>query len=231
MATTNSGPIGSNTQANSITTADLATTSNPAPFPIAGPAPSGLQVGEEQRANEKLNTDPTTGSGVEGEILVWESRYSNRNFIGRIIFRGLLTAAWLVLAFYTWGLGYTNLRIINWIGLAVIAIFWLGLGIRMIQAHYSHYYRLTNRRLFVSTGVISRRRDMLELLRIKDVYTRQQSLLERWLSVGTVVVVPGEKELPTFFVAGVAEPKEVMDLIWHHTRTERDVRSVKIDSL
>ncbi len=101
----------------------------------------------------------------------------------------------------------------------------------MVQAHYSHYYRLTNRRLFVSTGVFNRRRDMMELLRVKDVFTRQQSLAERWLGLGTVVVEPNDKSLPTFYLAGVDDPKEVMDLIWHHARAERDHRSVKIDSV
>jgi len=90
---------------------------------------------------------------------------------------------------------------------------------------------LTNRRLFVSTGIIHRRLDMMELMRIKDVFTRQQSLLERGLGLGTVVVVPSEKEIPTFYLAGVDDPQEVMDLVWHHTRAERDQRSVKVDSV
>ena len=111
------------------------------------------------------------------------------------------------------------------------SLLWVGLVCRMIQAHYSHYYRLTNRRLFVSTGIVNRRRDMMELLRVKDVFTRQQSLLDRWLGLGTVVVVPDEKDLPTFYLAGVDDPKQVMDLIWHHARAERDQRSVKVDSV
>ena len=45
------------------------------------------------------------------------------------------------------------------------------------------------------------------------------------------MVVPTEKELPTFYVAGVDDPKQVMDLIWHHARSERDQRSVKVDSI
>ncbi len=71
----------------------------------------------------------------------------------------------------------------------------------------------------------------MELLTVKDVFTRQQSLLERWLSLGTVVVVPTQKDAPTFYVTGVDDPKEVMDLIWHHARSERDVRTVKVDEV
>ena len=69
---------------------------------------------------------------------------------------------------------------------------------------------------------------MMELLSVKDVFTRQ-TLIERWLSLGTVVVVSSERDLPVFYVTGVQDPKEVMDLIWHHARSERDHRSVKVD--
>ena len=164
-------------------------------------------------------------------MVVWEARYSMRNFLGRLITRTALSIAWVVLAFYTWSAGHSNLAPATWTALAIVVILWVVLAYQMLQARLSHYYRLTNRRLFVSTGIIHRRRDMMELLRVKDVFTHQQSLMERWLSLGTVVVVPGEKELPTFFVAGVADPKEVMDLIWHHARSERDLRSVKVDRI
>jgi membrane protein YdbS with pleckstrin-like domain len=112
----------------------------------------------------------------------------------------------------------------------IVALLWLQLIYRMVQAHFGHYYRLTTRRLFISTGLMRRRRDMMELLRIKDVYTRQ-SLIERWLSLGTVVIVSSERDLPIFYVTGVQNPKEVMDLVWHHARAERDHRSMKVDKV
>jgi len=68
------------------------------------------------------------------------------------------------------------------------------------------------------------------LLRINDVYTKQ-TLIGRWLSVGTVVVVSSEAQLPMVYLAGVDDPKSVMDLIWHYARSERDRRSVKVDQV
>jgi membrane protein YdbS with pleckstrin-like domain len=195
------------------------------------PEPKGINPEEEARAKDGQSTDPTTGTGTEGEIDVWQSRYSHRNFIGRIVFRAVLTVAVLALAVYTWGMKHDYWRYATWTALAIVGLLWFALFYRMVQAHYSHFYRLTNRRLFVSTGVINRRRDMMELLMVKDVFTRQQSLLERWLSLGSVVVVPSDKSQPTFYVTGVDNPKEVMDLIWHHARTERDLRSVKVEDI
>jgi len=236
MAATNSSPITSSSPVISVTTDDLGTVTPGSPanstdalYPTGIAEPEGTRSLVEEKAESGEDTDPTAGTGTEGEVVVWEARYSKRNFIGRMVTRSLLTIAWVVLAAYTWGQNHGELAWLTWSALGLVVLLWLALVFRMIQAHYSHYYRLTNRRLFVSTGMINRRRDMMELLRVKDVYTRQQSLMERWLSLGTVVVVPGEKELPTFYVAGVDDPKQVMDLIWHHARSERDHRSVKVD--
>jgi len=111
----------------------------------------------------------------------------------------------------------------------IVGVMWAYLATRMIRAWYSHYYRLTTRRLFVSSGIVRRRRDMLELLRVNDVTMRQNSLLERWLGLGTIIVVSSEKDMPNFALPGVRDPKAVLDLIWHHARAERDQRSIKVD--
>jgi membrane protein YdbS with pleckstrin-like domain len=195
------------------------------------PTPKGTDIAAENAVSAQDNADPANGTGVEGEVSIWEARYSKRNFIGRVTWRVIATIAVGYLAYYTWGQNHQDTSVLTWIAISVVGLLWLGLLFRIVQAHYSHYYRLTNRRLFVSTGMLNRRRDMMELLRVKDVFTRQQSLLERWLGLGTVVVVPTEKDLPTFYVAGVDDPKAIMDLIWHHARSERDERSIKVDNV
>jgi membrane protein YdbS with pleckstrin-like domain len=200
-------------------------------YPPEGPDPAGTKPeAVEAMANDTADKG-VQGAGIEGEEVVWEARYAMRNFIGRIAFRIVLTVAWLALAVYTWGYRNENdLGVLTAIAGGIVALLWLQLIYRMVQAHFGHYYRLTTRRLFISTGLMRRRRDMMELLRIKDVYTRQ-SLIERWLSLGTVVIVSSERDLPVFYVTGVQNPKEVMDLVWHHARAERDHRSMKVDKV
>src|SRR6185312_12481837 len=104
-------------------------------------------------ASQGENTDPTEGVGVEGEVVVWESTYSKRNFIGRGLVLLALSIAWVVLATYTWGMGHERLAYPTWFAGGVVVILWLALLVRMFQAQYSHYYQLTNRRLFLSTGI------------------------------------------------------------------------------
>jgi len=170
------------------------------------------------------------GVGVEGETVVWEARYAMRNFVGRIAARAVLTIAWIALAIYTWGYSDGSLGILTGLAGAGLLALWVVLIYRIMLARFGHYYRLTTRRLFVSTGMWRRRRDMLELLRVRDVFTRQ-TLLQRWLSVGTVVIVSSEPHFPIIYLTGVDAPKYVMDLVWHHARAERDRRSVKVDQI
>lgn len=220
--------------ANQVDTSTLTptTVTNPADalYPPQGPNPPGTRPAEAERTAEETLAHPAGGTGVEGEEVVWEAGYSLWNFVGRLTTRALLTLAWVGLAVYTWGMGHRDLNAITIVLGIVLGVLWLALFVRMVQARGGHYYRLTTRRLFVSTGLIRRRRDQLELLRVEDVYTRQ-SFFDRWLGLGTVVVVSSEKSLPSVAMPGVEDPKRVMDLVWHHARAERDQRSVKVQEI
>jgi membrane protein YdbS with pleckstrin-like domain len=231
MAATNTSPSDAGSPVMTVNTADLAPATPAPPSQQAQDPQTPFQEPADDPANKKEAQQEDQGVGVEGEATIWEARYSQRNFLGRIALRVVLTIGAIALAYYTWGAGHENFRVLTWLAIGVVALLWVGLIVRMVQAHYSHYYRLTNRRLFVSTGVIHRRRDMLELLTVKDVFTRQQSLMERWMGLGTVVVVPNAKDLPTFYLAGVDSPKEVMDMVWHYARVEREGRAIEMNSI
>jgi len=201
-------------------------------YPPTGPVPEGTRTDGGDAKNGQPLANPPGGVGIEGEEVVWEAGYAMKNFLGRITARVLLTVLWIGLAIYAWGYHQSSgglVAIAIAAGIALVGL-WLALGYRILQARFGHHYRLTTRRLFVSSGLMRRRRDMLELLRVKDVFTRQ-SLVERWLSLGTVVVVSSDHDLPTFYLTGVNDPKGVMDLVWHHARAERDRRSVKVESV
>ena len=236
-----------------ISTADVqpaaAPPAPPQPPPLAGPAQPVAQApaaaadalyapgGPQPEGTEQGSTtnERAEGFGVEGETVIWEGRYSLRNFLGRMIWLGAFVIAWIVLATWVWGTTHTDdnatgrnfLAITAGVGVLIFALLLLR---RVILARYGHFYRLTNRRLFVSTGLFNRRRDQMELLRVKDVYTRQ-SFTQRMLSLGSVVVVSTEPHFPMLYLTGVDDPKAVMDLVWHHARAERDGKSAKVDAV
>ncbi len=170
--------------------------------------------------------------GIEGEETIWEGHYSGRNFIGRLIFGALLAVLWIVLAFGGWWSTREN-PASGWsfwaiAGGIVVLLYWANLGYRYLRAHRGHHYRLTNRRLFVTTGFFSRRVDQVELLRIKDVYI-QQSMIGDWLGIGNVVVISSEQTLPKAYLLGIDEPRRIMDLIWHHMRLEQSTKTDRVN--
>jgi Bacterial PH domain len=174
----------------------------------------------------------TSGPGIEGEETVWEGHYSGRNFIGRVLFGGLLVALWIVLAFNRWW-GVHGEQAGGWsfwtIAGALIVIGYLAnLGYRYLRAYRGHHYRLTNRRLFVTTGFFNRRVDQVELLHIKDVYI-QQSMIGDWLRIGNVVVISSEQTLPKAYLLGIDDPRRIMDLIWHHMRLEQSTKTDRVN--
>jgi hypothetical protein len=255
MANDNTGgPEGLNEQ---ISTADPLVVESPPPVVIPSPPPAQelfpqppakpetpakpeIQkpaAPEAEKANAaESQVTPNPGVGIEGEFNVWEGRYSFKNFFARIAFRIVLTVAWIVLAVRAWGRSEearsdSMVHVIAVVAGIALAAYWLYLAWQILMARLGHYYRLTNRRLFVSTGLFNRRRDQVELLSIKDVYTRQQSLFHRWFSVGTVVVESSEQKYPITYLTGVDDPKTVMDLVWHCARAEREGKAVQVDNV
>jgi hypothetical protein len=204
-------------------------TVNPQPAATASAAPPAGNVAPGSAAEAQVKA----ATGVDGEFDVWEAHYSMKNFLGRLVGMGLLTAAWIGLAIYVWGVaerpgpGWNALAAVSGV---VVGVLWLLLARRIVLARFGHHYRLTNRRLFVSTGVFRRRRDQMELLKVQDVYTRQ-TLPGRLLSVGSVVVVSKEPNYPVMYLTGVEDPKAVMDLVWDQARKEREGSAVQVDQV
>ncbi len=196
---------------------------------IVAPGAPGAIVQPVAPEIEESKAEDTPGPGIEGEETVWEGHYSGKNFLGRIALGGLLVALWLFLFSYlNWGGqggGWSFWTIAA--GLIVLA-YWVNLGYRYLRAYRGHHYRLTNRRLFVTTGFFRRRVDQLELIRIKDVYI-QQSMIGDWLGIGNVVVISSEQTLPKAYLLGINEPRRIMDLIWHHMRLEQSSKTERIN--
>jgi hypothetical protein len=139
-----------------------------------------------------------------------------------------MTLGWILLAGYTWEIGHRDAAF--WVvalGIGLL-VFWVYLGYRYLRAYRGHHYRLSTRRLFVTTGFFRRRVDQLELLRIKDVYL-QQSMIGDWLGVGTLVVISTWPTMPKAYLLGIDDPRRVMDLIWHHMRVEQSQKTERIN--
>jgi membrane protein YdbS with pleckstrin-like domain len=211
------------------------TTSYPPGIPASGTAVQPVESQPIAGGPQSAQQLEALGTGTEGEVDVWMARYSFKNFVVRIAFRTIVTLCWIALLLYFGGRRH-NLGNLSWewfVGLTggAIAFYWLVLAWQILLARLGHAYRLTNRRVFVNTGVFRHRRDQVELLRVQDVYVKQQRLADRLLDVGNVVIESSEQRLPVHYLVGVDRPNQVMDLLWHQARKERDLRSVKVDEV
>lgn len=86
-------------------------------------------------------------------------------------------------------------------------------------------YKLTNERLIITNGFISRQTEQLELYRVNDVDTHQ-GFLERVFGVGDVRLATTDHSDPDPQLKDIASPARVMDLIRTASRAERQRRRV-----
>ena len=193
----------------------------------------GEAADRSSSAEVPVVTDPrVTGQPAvetaENEQALWEGRTSAKLFLARVAAGVALTIAWAVLAAATWGYGYTNLAFWTYGTGAALLIFWLITSWKMFRNIQRHHYRLTTRRLIIRTGLFNRRLDQVELLRVKDVYVNQ-SLLQKWIGIGHVMVLSSEQTLPKATLYGIDRPRYVMDLIWLRTRAELDNKTARVE--
>ena len=71
-------------------------------------------------------------------------------------------------------------------------------------------YKITNQRISLIKSVLSREEHELDLMRVKDVSLRKQSLGERMRNVGTIHVVATDVSTPTLELR-LKQPRELRD--------------------
>lgn len=88
-------------------------------------------------------------------------------------------------------------------------------------------YRLSNERLLVRTGWLSKRVQELELYRVQDV-SMEQGILQRLFGVGAVHVISADKTTPKLILKGIAQPEAIKEQVRATYRTARKAEGVRI---
>jgi uncharacterized membrane protein YdbT with pleckstrin-like domain len=135
-----------------------------------------------------------------------------------------------------------------WIVVGIGAVvLWGALGLVALYRHLNNRYRLTSYRLFHEVGVLGRKRDRIEVIDIDDV-TLTQTFVERMLGLGTIHIISsdeslmrekerttgesrGEARVSDFHMPGIANARQVADLIDNTRRAERNRRSVFLENV
>lgn len=86
-------------------------------------------------------------------------------------------------------------------------------------------YELTSQRLRVHRGILGKRIDEIELIRVKDTRVKQHAG-ERMLNVGDITVISSDATTPDFVLHNVRNPLEVRELIRQAVMKEKDRRGL-----
>lgn len=88
-------------------------------------------------------------------------------------------------------------------------------------------YRLTSQRLFVETGLLSKKTDTIELYRVKDIRVRK-SMKQRTRSAGDVVIASVDSTTPEIVLESVQSPDDVAEILRRQVAAERARLGVRV---
>jgi len=87
-------------------------------------------------------------------------------------------------------------------------------------------YELTTQRLKISSGILNRKLDELELFRVKD-YAMDQPLFLRLLGLGNLTMVTSDASTPTIAIKAIAQVEAVREMLRTAVQVERDRKRVR----
>ena len=165
----------------------------------------------------------TTPNESPQETLLWRGTSSQWTNFGTYLFCLLLTAG-IVAAYLILPPPRQPLILL---GLAVPVLWALG---RWIATRCKRY-EVTSERVKITTGLLSRHTNELELYRVRD-YSIVEPFWLRLVGCGNVVLVTADSSNPHFILHAVPHAAALKDQIRTHTermRQRRGVRSLEVD--
>jgi membrane protein YdbS with pleckstrin-like domain len=99
-------------------------------------------------------------------------------------------------------------RVLAWAGLGVVAVAALNLLVRALTVRAIEY-RVHDGVLEVERGLLSRRTDLLELFRVRDIASERPFLM-RLVGLGNVVLLSNDLSSPSLTIAAVGDVAGLM---------------------
>jgi membrane protein YdbS with pleckstrin-like domain len=197
----------------------------------AAPAPAGVST-TQPGPTASAPTAHETGTHVEA--IVFQGHPNILIYIGSLSLAALVTVLGLIgLVYFRGDHGFMNAAM-WYLSLAGMLGGLITFGVRYLQIEFIKY-RLSNQRLFITTGILSRKTVETELFRVRDISVHQ-SLIERMIGIGTIHALTTDKDIPEMYFRGINEPLKIKEVLRQHvmearqrTRT-RDLDVADVDS-
>jgi membrane protein YdbS with pleckstrin-like domain len=165
------------------------------------------------------------GQPVEAaEETLWEGGYCAKAMAGAWAVSLLVTIILLIVGFK---LGYGWFW---WCVLAAIVILWGYQAVVLLRRRLGVRYRLTTQRFFHESGILIHTTDLIEVIDMDDI-TYRQTLLDRFMGVGTIRIVSSDCSHPDLSIDGIENVKDVAAKLHDARHAERVRRGLHIESI
>lgn len=195
-----------------------------------------MYYGSNPKEKDKMSTGlPGNGmqSGKDVEAVgdaraLWQGGFSGKSMIGSWAFAVSITILVLIVMMLIEPL---REAVNAWlVGGGLIATVWLYLIGVMFYRKWGMHYELTSQQLKHREGIFFRQLDRIELIDIDDVNYRQGPV-QAVLGVGNIKIRSSDTSHPELTMYGIANIREVADLIDDARRTERRKRGLHIETI
>lgn len=156
---------------------------------------------------------PVTGP----EETLWKGTPSPKVLIGRVL--GLIVIVIAIPWAAHWAAAHTNaidqqasiIKIGWWVTGIVFVIQLIRLGIALMRIR-STLYTITNQRILIEHGILSKALNEIDLRTIDDTQF-YQSLIARILGIGNVTLISTDKEEPVLVLHNIPDPRNLRETI------------------
>jgi membrane protein YdbS with pleckstrin-like domain len=201
----------------------------PAAPPDAGPAGPAVAGGKLPFAEAVVSAPrPRRDAGPhpdDAKVLVYEGSPSWRAFFGSYLLIFILTPAaaagglWLALQYFPQKTLHQSLAVVVPLVAGAIAFLITGL------IRKSNRVRMTNRSVENESGVFSKKIDVMELWRIRDVRYKQ-SFFDRILGIAHIEVYTKDVTSPHFEIVGLPASRELFEKLRDNIEIQRQSQRV-----
>ena len=160
---------------------------------------------------------PAVAAAPIAEETLWRGSPSARVLVGRLI-AIILTAIVIPLAAGFLASQTNDLEMsgritkFGWL-IAAIAVFWQIVTFLIVMIRLqSTSYTITNQRVMIERGMLSKSLNEIDLRYIDDTQFFQ-SFTGRLLGIGNVTLISSDKAFPTTVLQGIAKPRDIREMI------------------
>lgn len=159
---------------------------------------------------------------------LWEGGFSGKSMFGSWMAAAAATVLLLVVIMMIQAL--RSNAYVWYVAVGLIVVLWLYLVGLMFYRKWGKHYELTTQQLKHREGILFRKLDRIELIDIDDVNYRQGPI-QTMLGVGNINIKSSDTSHPELVLYGIANIRDVADMIDNARRNERRKHGLHIESI